>query len=262
MEKVPLRSQEPLLFIESQKSISLHKETNIRLDEQQELVHRARSGDREAFGELVRYHRSKALGWANTITQDKYIAEDIVQEALIRAFIHIGTLMNAERFVPWLQRIVRNQAYMKMRRGGPYSKERPFSHFSQKSGDTSVVDTDWTDVGEIILRLSRSATDEAQFRDDPAVSLVRADMLQCLRDLLSCLGKRERAMFEAHFFDELTPAEIASLFQTTTANVYNTLSRSKSKVYRERIRISLNGYVQKRAKLGLPKRVILASPPI
>ncbi|NOU69230.1 sigma-70 family RNA polymerase sigma factor [Paenibacillus sp. LMG 31461] len=234
----------------------------VRLDEQQELVQRARSGDREAFGELVRYHRSKALGWANTIAQDSSIAEDIVQEALIRAFLHMGTLMNPERFIPWLQRIVRNQAYMKMRRGGPYGKERPFSDFRQKAGDTSTVDTDWSDIDEILLRLSRSATEEAQFRADPAVSLVRTDMFQCLRDLLSCLGKRERAIFEAHFFDELTPAEIASLFQTTTANVYNILSRSKSKVYRERIRVSLNSYVQKRAALGRPKRAILASPPI
>ncbi|NOV02959.1 RNA polymerase sigma factor [Paenibacillus planticolens] len=232
--------------------------------EHHELVQRARSGDRDAFGELVRYHRNQALGWATSIAGDRSLAEDIVQDALIRAFLHVGTLMNTERFVPWLQRIVRNQAYMKMRRGGPYAKELPFSGFSRIGPrvDTSSAETDWTDIDAILLRLSRYAAEDAHNRNDPAISLMRADMLQGLQELLKCLSKREKAIFEAHFFDELTPAEIAFLFQTTTANVYTSLSRSKNKVYRERIRISLNGYVQNRASLGLPNRAILATPPI
>ncbi|OPH54767.1 hypothetical protein BC351_30420 [Paenibacillus ferrarius] len=228
---------------------------------QRELVLRARAGDREAFGDLVRHHRSQALGLAASIARDTFIAEDIVQDALIRAFMHIGTLMNADRFVPWLQRIVRNQAYMKLRRGGLYGKEQPFSSFSHQAEGT-LIPTDWSDIDSILFRLAGSAIDEACYRDDPAESFLRADMLQCLRELLSCLGKRERAVFEAHFFDELTPVQIAALFQTKTANVYNILSRSRSKVCRERIRVSLNGYVQQRAALGLPKRIILSSPPI
>lgn len=83
-----------------------------------ELVERARSGDQEAFSELVRTHRAKAYGWANKITRDAYLAEDIVQDALIRAFLHLGALADTSRFLPWLQTIVRNQAYMKLRRGG------------------------------------------------------------------------------------------------------------------------------------------------
>ncbi|PYI53169.1 RNA polymerase sigma factor [Paenibacillus flagellatus] len=239
-------------------------------DEERRLVERARAGDREAFGELVRHHRAKALGWANSIARDSAMAEDIVQDALIRAFLHLGTLMNADRFVPWLQRIVRNQAYMKMRRGGPYGKERPFSGFGRSggAGDASgdawadASEPDWTDIDRILVRLSRSSAEEARRRSDPAYAMMKADTIRSLRDLLHCLGKRERAIFEAHFFGELSPAEIAALFGTTTANVYNALSRSRAKVSRERIRVYLHGYVQKRASLGLPKRVILASPPI
>ena len=49
-------------------------------------------GNREAFGELVRRHRGKALGWATTLSRDITLAEDIVQDALIRAFLHVGEL--------------------------------------------------------------------------------------------------------------------------------------------------------------------------
>lgn len=234
-----------------------------------DLVERARSGDKEAFSELVRQHYSKALGWANAIVSNNYIAEDIVQDALIRAFLHLGTLVDAGHFVPWLQRIVRNQAYMKVRRGGIYGKEQPFSNLKPSGMCNSMSNferfgsnIDWSNIDQILYYLSQSATDDSQHYSDPAASILRAEMLQCLRDMLYCLGRRERAIFEAYFFNELSPTEIAELFQTSTANVYNCLSRARVKVSRERIRISLNSYVLKRAELGLPKRTILSSPPI
>nr|WP_258567727.1 RNA polymerase sigma factor [Paenactinomyces guangxiensis] len=91
------------------------------------LIGQARAGNREAFGELVRLHRARAMRWAVSISHDQHLAEDIVQEALIRAFLKLGSLMDVERFVPWLERIVRNEAYMKLRRGGPFRKELPMS---------------------------------------------------------------------------------------------------------------------------------------
>lgn len=197
------------------------------------------------------------------------MAEDIVQDALIRAFVHLGTLRDSDRFVPWLQRIVRNQAYMKMRRGGPYRQELPFSSFARQENPGHNTDgsdigstTDWTDIDHILFRLSHSTSEEARQRQDPTQIVLQAEVIRTLRYLLHCLGPRERGIFEAHFFGELPPSLIASLFGTTTGNVYTTLSRAKAKVARERIRLSLNAYVHKRATLGLPKRVVLAAPPI
>ncbi|WP_235885407.1 RNA polymerase sigma factor [Paenibacillus cymbidii] len=56
-----------------------------------ELVERARAGNHEAFDELVRKHRAAALGVANRMVRDIHLAEDVVQDALIRAFMHLGT---------------------------------------------------------------------------------------------------------------------------------------------------------------------------
>ncbi|WP_337913895.1 sigma-70 family RNA polymerase sigma factor [Cohnella zeiphila] len=244
----------------------VEEEPGPRLSER-ELIERAREGSREAFGELVRQYRAEALGVANRMVRDPHLAEDIVQDALIRAFLHLGSLMDTGKFNPWLCRIVRNQALMKLRRGGPYAKERPFSGWPDGGGRMRPApaaedgETDWTNIDRILFRLQTTAELEAQRRMDPSECLMRRDMLEGLRDLLRILSKRERMIFEAHFFGELPPAEIAKLLGTTTANVYNSLSRSRAKVRQERIRISIGLYVQRRAELGLPRRKVLAPPP-
>jgi RNA polymerase sigma factor (sigma-70 family) len=234
---------------------------------EQALVEQARSGDEEAFGELVRRHRAKALGLAGSLTKDSFMAEDIVQEALIRAFLHLGTLTDASRFMPWLHRIVRNQAYMKLRRGGPYSKEQPFVSLMSQSGlpkdaGNSRQSGNWSDIDHILFHLTDHAMNESQHGQSPEQHVMRQEMLQSIHKLIRCLNKRERDIFEARFFGELPPAEIAVLFDTTTASVYNTLSRSRAKLQKERIRISISLYVKQRASLGLPRRRILAPPPL
>lgn len=243
---------------------------------EREWVDRARAGDRAAFAELVRRHRAKALGLAGSLTRDPFLAEDIVQEALIRAFLHLGTLTDAGRFMPWLHRIVRNQAYMKLRRGGPYGKERPFASLggegersaagsdagSASSGSTRDRAVDWSDIDNILYHLADAASEEARRRHDPAECLMRKEMFEGIRLLVGCLTKRERGIFEARFFRELPPEEIAALFGTTTANVYNSLSRSRAKLHKERIRISIGLYVSRRAELGLLRRNILPPPKI
>jgi RNA polymerase sigma factor (sigma-70 family) len=246
------------------REIFLHGRVQETLDI--DLVERARSGDQEAFSSLVRKYRAKALGWVNVLTTDSYMAEDIVQDALIRAFLHLGTLMDSRRFLPWLHRIVRNQVNMKLRRGGPFAKERPFSTFEQRDGasfrsQSAESSKDWGDIDQILFHLTQSTFTSAQ-NSNPMDSFMRKEMLQSLYSLLKCLNKKEKSIFESHFFDQLSPSEIAVLFETTTENVYSSLSRSRIKVRKERIRISLSDFIRNRVSQGLPSKRVLLPPPI
>jgi RNA polymerase sigma factor (sigma-70 family) len=246
--------------------IMLGREQQSRELSDQELVERARSGDQEAFSSLVRKYRAQALGWVNVLTTDSYMAEDIVQDALIRAFLHLGTLMDTRRFLPWLHRIVRNQANMKLRRGGPFARERPFSNFEQKErssfgSHSREGPTVWGDIDHILFHLAHSSSNVSK-NNNPLDGFMRKEMLQSLYSLLKCLTKREKSIFESHFFDQLSPTEIAVLFETTTDNVYNNLSRSRNKVRKERIRISLCDYIKNRATQGLPSKKVLIPPPV
>ncbi|MET3548308.1 RNA polymerase sigma factor (sigma-70 family) [Paenibacillus favisporus] len=214
------------------------------------LVCRAREGDQAAFSELVRRHRAKAYGFAYSMSQDTYLADDIVQEALVGAFIHLSSLVEPSRFGPWLRRIVRNQTYMRLRRGGPYGKEQPLSSYKP-----STSESNWGDAEAVLLHLTRSVS----VRQDlsPEERLVREEMLRGLRDMLHCLSPRERGVFEAHFYRQLKPKEIAELFGMTVTNVNNHLSRSRTKLQREHIRVHIAGYLQFRQALGKPNKRIL-----
>jgi RNA polymerase sigma-70 factor, ECF subfamily len=85
-------------------------------DEQYILVTRALQGDQEAFGEIVDQYSTLMLRTASMIVGDRDIAEDVVQDALIQAWNHLGDLRKAGALRPWLMRIVVNQCISFKRR--------------------------------------------------------------------------------------------------------------------------------------------------
>ncbi len=74
------------------------------------LVERAASGDREAFGALVRRHLAAARGAALSVLGDPADAEDCAQDAFVTALTRIEECRPAEKFRAWLLVIVRNRA--------------------------------------------------------------------------------------------------------------------------------------------------------
>lgn len=72
------------------------------------LVARARSGDRKAFGRLVRRHTPARFALARAYLASDADAEDAVQEAFVKAFESLGQLRSAGRFAGWLARITAN----------------------------------------------------------------------------------------------------------------------------------------------------------
>ncbi len=231
---------------------TIHWET---LDDS-DLVKLAQTGDRGAFGELVRRHRAKMYGYARTITHEAYLAEDIVQDALVRAFLHLGKLVDAGRFLPWVQRIVRNQARTKLTTSSAV-KERTFTELdAQQAGEESGI-AQWNSLDSILHRLGRSRENVSELEHAPEERLLKKETLAVLTEIIGCLKPRERLIFESHFFDQLSPAEIAKLFQLSSANVYQIISRSRRKVVQEKIRVMVDTYVKTRKDLGKMKKVIV-----
>lgn len=74
------------------------------------LVKRTLSGNRDAFGALVERHlpMAHALAWGHTGNVSD--ADDLVQDAFLKAFLKLDTLREAEKFAGWLAGIVRNLA--------------------------------------------------------------------------------------------------------------------------------------------------------
>src|SRR6266508_4854906 len=80
-----------------------------------ELVAAALAGERAAFGELIDRHRPRAVGLARRLLGDPLEAEDVVQEALLQAYLGLEELRAPERFGAWLCGIAANLAKMRLR---------------------------------------------------------------------------------------------------------------------------------------------------
>lgn len=93
--------------------------TEPELEEEQEkerLVACALQGDQQAFSDIVEQYSTLMLRTASMIVGDRDIAEDVVQDALIQAWHHLGDLRQAGALRPWLMRIVVNQCISFKRR--------------------------------------------------------------------------------------------------------------------------------------------------
>ncbi len=110
--------------------------------EQQALVEQARSGDRTAREALAAKWLPVVHGVALARTGDAAAAEDLTQEAFLKAFAALERLRDARRFGPWLMRIVRNAVADRFRKkqreqGQPLEVE-PYEQ--PQPGESPVVD--------------------------------------------------------------------------------------------------------------------------
>ncbi len=85
------------------------------VDADADLVPLAKLGNQAAFTELVNRHYQSSLKLARSILRDHEDAEDEVQNAYTKAFLHLGSFEGNSRFSTWLSRIVVNQCLMRLR---------------------------------------------------------------------------------------------------------------------------------------------------
>jgi RNA polymerase sigma-70 factor, ECF subfamily len=76
-----------------------------------DLVERARSGDQEAFADLVNQVSDSLFGVARRILRDPGLAEDVLQNALVTIWRKLPHLREPERFEAWAFRILVNACY-------------------------------------------------------------------------------------------------------------------------------------------------------
>ena len=81
----------------------------------EQLVNRSKQGDQEAFGTLAGKHYSMGFAVAYSITGRREDAEDICQEAMLKAFRNIHSIRDSKKFGAWLRSIVKQEAYGRLR---------------------------------------------------------------------------------------------------------------------------------------------------
>ena len=81
-----------------------------------ELVVRSQTGDRYAFGLLVRQFQERGMQTAVRVLADVHEASEAVQDGFVTAYLKIKHLNDPEKFGPWLLRIIVNTANDRLRR--------------------------------------------------------------------------------------------------------------------------------------------------
>jgi RNA polymerase sigma-70 factor (ECF subfamily) len=182
-----------------------------------EALARALEGDRGSFGALVERHQDAAFRTAWLIVRDAQTAEDVAQEAFVRAYRSLGRFRAGEPFRPWLLRIVTNLALNEVRarsrRAGLFERAAAFARRSEPSPHAEVA------AGDESMRLLR-AIDELP-EDDRVVLYLRYFMEQSEREIATAIGRpagtvksrlhrasgRLRALIEAKYPDLMERAD-------------------------------------------------------
>ncbi|CAI6080463.1 hypothetical protein PAECIP112173_02895 [Paenibacillus sp. JJ-100] len=225
------------------------------------IVEQIRQGNSRAFEEMVHRYRSQLHRYIRGITQDNALADDVVQEGLIRAYMHIDQLMEPGRLFAWLQQIVKNQAYTHIQRKIRL-REHYFSSFTA-AREPSAPAGSWSeqDVVDHLLnqQMSYEQLEIHELSHDPFFVTTRQDMNHYVHQLLAGLKEKERFVCQQHWIEHRSPQEIASQTGLTIANVYQILSRSRKKMSRHHIHQAVNEMLKESIPL-LPQCVLLREP--
>ncbi len=98
---------------------TIQTKVNEPVSEELSLVQAAKKGDVGAFGELVKRYDRNVFRIALHITQNREDAEDVVQDAFLKAYENLQQFQGQSKFYTWLVRIAVNEALMKLRRRRP-----------------------------------------------------------------------------------------------------------------------------------------------
>lgn len=117
-------------------------------DPDQALVERAQRGDDEAFEALVRAYQHRVVNFAHALVSNRSDAEDVAQEAFLRAYRGLGRFRGSSSFRTWLYQIVTNTARTHLSRqrnrlehpaGLPADTPEPIDPDSGHDAETSMV---------------------------------------------------------------------------------------------------------------------------
>ncbi len=181
--------------------------------EDDDLIREAQRGQRTAFDALVRRYDQSVLRLALHMLGNEQDAQDVHQEAFIKAYRHLGNFRFECSFYTWLYRIVTNLCLDQMRR-----------RKSRREDPATVLDSSGDEMD-----LMANVTDDRAMAN-PARELDRRVMSLQINEALDKLTPRERTVFELKHYQGLKLRTIGEMLSTTEETAKNTLFRATRKL--------------------------------
>lgn len=155
------------------------------------LLHRARRGDKAAFGDLQKRYEVRIRRFAARMINNNHEVDDIVQRAFIALYINLERIDPPEKLLPFLYRVTRNLCYDTLRQ---YYRR------------------DEMDIEDCAYRLESQTI---SLEDKAHWSL----MLEQVRQCIDCLPDIQRDTLILYVEENLSHAEIAEVMNTEVGTV-------------------------------------------
>jgi len=172
------------------------------------LIRRVLAGDREAFYELIQPYQKAVFVAAFSVLKNEADAEEVAQEAILKALKNLAGFRQEAKFSTWLVQISINEARMKLR------KDRRHLYESVEQGRRS-------EDGEYV------PNDFADWREIPSEALEQKELRDALKQALESLPEMYRTVMILRDVQHLNIAETALALGLSEANVKTRLSRAR-----------------------------------
>jgi len=174
-----------------------------------DLLRKAKGGNLFAFEEIVRRYQRRAYAVAVRIVRRHDVADDVVQEAFLRAWQSLPSFDLARPFGPWIARISANLAINHVRSPQAREQELPDGHGERPAPG-----------------------------GDPLHGVLEGEAQRVLEEALRSLPDEQRAVFVLRAAEELSYREIAEALGLQVGTVMSRLHRA-----REKLAVALGPYL-------------------
>jgi RNA polymerase sigma-70 factor, ECF subfamily len=171
-----------------------------------ELVHLAQRGERDAFRVIMQRGNQQLFRVARSIVRDDAEAEDVVQEAYVRAFVAIGAFRGEASIMTWLTRITLNEARGRLRR---------------RRAMVGLHELEHAAAANAIVVPFRSAA------GNPEVDAARAEIRRLIERAVDALPEAFRIVFVMRDVQGCTAAETAASLDVKPETVKTRLHRAR-----------------------------------
>lgn len=174
------------------------------MHQESQLIDLAAKGDHAAFTSLVELHQDRLFASMLQVTGSPDEAEEVVQEAFIRAFVKLETFQGQSQFFTWIYRIAFNAALSRKRR----QRIKVSLDQLRDSGGTELV-------------IDQRAADEP---------LLQRERVDAVRRALRGLSEDHRAILVLREMEGFSYEEIAAIAQISIGTVRSRISRARAQL--------------------------------
>ena len=171
------------------------------------LVAQAKAGDQNAFAELVNRYERKIYRLAKNITRNDEDAEDVLQDAFLKAYTHLDNFKGDSKFYTWIVRIAVNEALMRLRK---------------RKTDRSVPLDEPVELGEETVQ-----REIAVWEDNPEQQYSQEGWRRILDEAVDSLKPDFRTVFVLRDIEELSTEETAETLGISVPAVKSRLLRAR-----------------------------------